>query len=138
MLKNYSINRLLILLVGIGFAFLTVDSLLEHRDILMKEPMSFVPVVFSAFGAIVGILTTLAWNDQWIRTFQKFLLVSFLVAALGLYFHIKEDDDKETSTQKTEQEQREKPLIAPLAFAGIAVFGLVGTKRKWPAEVITA
>lgn len=138
MLKNYSINRLLTLIVGIGFAFLTIDSLLEHWDILTKEPMSFVPIVFSALGAIAGILTVIAWSEKWIRSFQKFLFVSFLVAVLGLYFHIKEEDDKDSNSQKTEQEQKEKdkPLLAPLAFAGIAVIGLVGTKRKWPAEII--
>jgi uncharacterized membrane protein YfcA len=138
MLKNYTINRLLALIVGIGFAVLTVDSILEHWDVLTKEPMSFVPVVFSAIGAVIGFLAVFMWNEKWIRTLHLFLFVSFLVAALGLYFHIKEDDDEESTGQKTEQGQKEKekPAIAPLAFAGLAAVGLIGTARKWPAEVV--
>ena len=139
MLKNYTINRLLALLVGIGFAFLAADSTLEHWDVLLKEPWSFIPVVFSACGAVLGILAVVLWNEKWIRALHLFLLASFLVAAAGLFFHIKEDEDEKKPAQAVEQQEKEneKPLLAPLAFAGIAAVGLIGTARKWPAEVKT-
>lgn len=139
MLKNYTINRLLVLLVGFGFAFLTADLILEHWDILSKEPWSFVPVVFSAIGTCIGFLVVVLWNEKWIRAFHIFLLTSFLVAGAGLYFHILEDEDEDHPTQKVEQEtkEKEKPLLAPLAFAGIAAFGLIGTSRKRQADVIS-
>jgi hypothetical protein len=37
--------------------------------------------------------------------------------------------------QRHEEKEKEKPLLAPLAFAGLAVVGLLGTARKWEAEV---
>ncbi len=136
MLKNYSINRLLVLLVGSGYAVLTIDSIFEHWAILTKESWAFVPVVFSGIGTIIGLLAGILWRAKWIGAFQILLLTSFFVAAAGLYFHILEDEFEDKNAQNTEQEEKEKPPLAPLAFAGIAAFGLVGTVRKWQAEIV--
>jgi hypothetical protein len=66
-----------------------------------------------------------------------FLLASFLVAAGGLYFHLAEEDEDEMTEEKMELEatEKEKPPLAPLAFGGLALVGLLGTARKWNAEV---
>ena len=56
MLKNYSLNRLLVLLTTLGFLFLTVDSLLEHWEILTQDLPAFIPVLFSAAGLVIGIM----------------------------------------------------------------------------------
>jgi hypothetical protein len=138
MFKNYSLNRLLALFASLGFALLAIDSAIEHRDIFSKEPFSLVPVMFGALGAILAAFVVLKWSAKWIRILQMFLFVSFVVAAAGFYFHVKEEDDDEATQPKIVQEQKEKekPIIAPLAFAGVAAIGLLGTARKWEAEVI--
>ena len=134
MLNNYSLNRILCLFASIGFLFLAVDSAIEHRDVLLKEPMSLVPVLFGALGAAIALIAILKWNESWIRILHMFLLVGFLVAGTGVYLHVREDDDEEKAAVKTEQQEKEKPILAPLAFAGVALVGLLGTSRKWQAE----
>jgi len=139
MLKNYSLNRLLVLLATAGFFFLTVDSLIEHWDILKQEVWAYVPIVFGAVGVLMGAWATVRWKEQCIRRFQVFLIASFVVAAAGLYFHWGEDEDEKQATaeqREHEKNEKDKPLLAPLSFAGLAAVGLLGTTRKRQAEVI--
>ena len=138
-MKNYTLNRLLVLFTTLGFLFLMVDSTLEHWAVLKDEFMSFVPIIFSSLGLVAGIVTVLNWKDKWIRRFHAFLLASIVVAGTGVYFHVGEDeDDKQLTVEQREHEKKEKdkPLLAPLSFAGLAIVGLLGTSRKWKAEVI--
>jgi hypothetical protein len=137
MLKSYSLNRILALVAGGGFFFMMIDSTIEHWDILAEEWMAYIPILFSAVGAILGAIAVLKWNETWIRLLHVFLLASFLVAAGGLYFHLAEEDEDEMTEEKMELEatEKEKPPLAPLAFGGLALVGLLGTARKWNAEV---
>ncbi|MGA2622684.1 MAG: hypothetical protein ABSF91_02420 [Bacteroidota bacterium] len=136
MFKNFSLNRLLALFVGAGFLFLLIESIVEHRDILIKEPMSLIPIVFSALGFVVSALAVLQWRESRIRLLHLTLFAAFLVAGAGVYFHIGEDKDEEVTAQNAKEKEKDKPLMAPLAFAGLAAFGLLGTSRKWPADVV--
>jgi hypothetical protein len=51
MLKNYSLNRLLVLLTTIGFLFLMIDSILEHWSIFSQDLPAFIPVMYEDFTA---------------------------------------------------------------------------------------
>lgn len=138
MLKHYSLSRLLVLVATVGFAFLLADTIIEHWEILKREPMAVVPVIFSGIGLIIGWIAVLRWNGQWIRTVRIVLLGSFLVAAAGFYLHVVEDDDDEATiarVQQKEQKEKDKPLLAPFAFGGVAVVGLLGTARRWQPNV---
>lgn len=139
MLKTYSLNRLLALFTAAGFLFLLTDSIIEHWSAFSQEIMCFVPVVFSAIGLVVAIRAVWQWKDPWIRRFHVLLLATFVISPAGLYFHIiEEEDDEQLTAEQREHEknEKEKPLLAPLSFAGLAAFGLLGTARKRQAEVV--
>jgi len=140
MLKQYSLNRLLVLAVTVGFAFLLADTTIEHWDIFSKQLWAYIPVVFSAVGLVFGAVAVVRWEDRWIRFFQALLVASCIVAAAGLYFHIAEDEDEnEQATaqqQVNDKKEKDKPLLASLAFGGLAVVGLLGTTRKWQSDVL--
>jgi len=138
MFKQYSLNRLLVLVTTIGFAFLLADTTIEHWSAFEEEIMSFIPLVFSIVGFVLGTFVVIMWKEKLIRWFQILLFASFIVAATGLYFHIVEEEDEINLTveeREHEEKEGEKPLLAPLAFGGLAVVGLLGTKRNWDAEV---
>jgi len=137
MLKHYSLNRLLVLVATVGFAFLLADTTIEHWEILTRELMAYVPLIFSGIGLILGMIAVLRWKEQWIRMFQIVLLGSFVVAAAGFYLHIREEDEEKTTipkVQQEEQKEKDKPLLAPFAFGGVAVVGLLGTSKRWRAN----
>jgi hypothetical protein len=137
MLKDFSLNRMLVLFTAIGFFFFTIDSLLEHWEILGQDLPAIIPVAFSAFGAIIAGIAAFRWTAQWQRWLQLLFVASFLVSAAGLYFHVAEEDEEELgSAEKREHEEKEKdkPLLAPLSFAGLAALGLLGTSKRWRAE----
>jgi len=137
MLNNFSLNRMLALFVTAGFGFLMIDNILEHWPVLSQEILAYIPIFFSAIGLVVGIMAVIRWNERWIRILRIFLFGAFIVAAAGLYLHNIESDEEALSPEKREHEQKEKekPLLAPLAFGGLAAAGLLGTSRKWKAEV---
>jgi hypothetical protein len=139
MLKNFSLNRLLVLFTSLGFAFLLLDTTIEHWDILKDELMADIPLVFSIIGLVLGVIVAIKWKDNLIYFFQIFLFISFIVAGAGMYFHVVEEEDEINLTaekREHEEKEKEKPLMAPIAFAGLAAAGLLGTSRKWKAEVL--
>jgi uncharacterized membrane protein YfcA len=136
MIKKYSLNRLLVLITTIGFAFLLLDTTMEHWSTFEVEIMVFIPLVFSMIGIVLGIILVITWKEKLLRWFQILLFASFIVAGAGLYFHIEEEEINLTAEERQHEEnEKDKPLLAPLSFAGLAVIGLLGTMRKWEAEV---
>ncbi len=139
MFRNFSLNRLLVLTASAGFAFLLADTIIEHIDTFNSEIMSFIPPVFSLLGMIIGFITVYKWEPKLIRIMHFFLFLSFIVAAAGVYFHAAEEENDVNLTVEErihEENEKPKPLLAPLAFGGIAVIGLLGTYRKWAGEIV--
>ncbi len=137
MKTTYSLNRLLVILASAGFCFLTIDNLIEHFPVLVKEPLSFIPVGFGIIALFFGIAASVSWKNAWIHRFQIILLAAFVISAAGLYFHIVESDDEEAvvSGQVTQEREVPRPPLAPLSFGAVASVGLLGTLRRWPAEI---
>jgi len=137
MLKNYSINKVLVLLTTMGFLFLLIDTTIEHLDVFKDELFAYIPVIFCIFAVILGFVTFFVWKVNIIRIFKYFLFASIVVALLGTYFHVMEEEDDEdlTSVQREhEEEEGDKPLLAPLSFAGLAALGLIATSNNWKEE----
>jgi hypothetical protein len=134
--QRFSLNRLIVVFVAGGFFFLIADSILEHWNILEQELWAYIPIVFSLLGFVISAIAVILWKERVIRFLQITLFVAFIISAAGLYFHIIEEDDEEITTEQLEHEQKEKdkPLLAPLSFGGLAMIGLLGTSRKWRTD----
>ncbi len=137
MFRNYTINRLLVLITTFGFAFLLADTTIEHFNIFKQEILAYVPVVFCLIAVIIGFITVYKWKRELIKLMRYIFIISFLMAAFGFYLHVSEESEEELRTEEARQHEaneKEKPLLAPLSFGGIAIVGLLGTSRKWKAE----
>jgi hypothetical protein len=134
--QRFSLNRLIIVFVAGGFFFLIADSILEHWGILGQELWAYIPIVFSLLGFVISAIAAVVWRERALRFLQITLFAAFIISAAGLYFHILEEDETTLSTEQIEHEQKEKekPLLAPLSFAGLALIGLLGTSRKWRTD----
>jgi len=146
MFRSYSLNRMLALFTTVGFGFFLLDTILEHRAILLNEWASLIPVVYSALGIFISGNAAARWNTSTIKTLRVYLLIGMLVGAGGVYYHLADDDDEEKGEATTEQEnaaakpgdtkEKDKPPLAPLAFAGLSAVGLLGTSRIWKVESV--
>jgi|WetSurMetagenome_2_1015567.scaffolds.fasta_scaffold361821_2 hypothetical protein len=139
MIKKYSLNRILLLLTALGFLFLFLDTTLEHWAVFGDELPVYIPAIFSVVGTIFCLLTVYLWKENLIKYLKYFLFTSIIVAFLGTYFHVLEEEDDEDITleqKQHEEEEGEKPLLAPLSFAGLALFGLIATSNEWKEETM--
>jgi len=138
MFKQLTLNKLLVLVTSIGFSFLLLDTTIEHWKTFKQEIMTFIPLIFSLVGLLLGIIVVISWKEKLIYWFQIMLFVSIIVSVAGIYFHIEPFEEETNMTAEEiehEANEKDKPLLAPLSFTGIAVIGLLGTMRKWQAEV---
>ncbi|HUN65057.1 MAG TPA: hypothetical protein VMW43_03080 [Bacteroidota bacterium] len=142
MKRQITLNRLLVAGSAAGFVFLLADTTIEHRDLFFREFWVLIPALFGIAGAVAGAVAYFRWDEKAIRFFNIVLIASCVVAAAGIYFHIGEDDDEDArpvaaqmEQKKEKEKEKDKPILAPLSFAGVAVVGLLGTLRKWEAEV---
>lgn len=138
MFREFSLNRLLVLIVAVGFLFLAVETTLERWNVFSQEPFAFVPVVFSIVGLIGSIASLVQWREPRIRLLNVILFVSLAVGTVGLYLHSEVAESEPVTAEERAHEQKESkpPPLAPLSFAGLAVVGLLATSRKWKAEVV--
>jgi|WetSurMetagenome_2_1015567.scaffolds.fasta_scaffold57098_2 hypothetical protein len=139
MFNKFSLNRMIILVTIIGFGALLLDVIIEHWGVFDKEIMVYIPVSYCLLVLFLGGMTVIRWNPKIIRIFKILLFISFIVSAAGLYFHLEEEEDDINLTMEQkdhEESEKDKSIIAPLAFSGLAVFGLLGTSKKWKAENI--
>ena len=139
MFMKFSLNRMLALVVAAGFLLLAVDSFIEHWTILGQDLPAWIPGTFGAAAFCIALYTVINWKDRSIRLLRYTLLAAIIVSCAGLYFHLGEDEEETRSAERMEHEakEKEKPLLAPLSFAGVAAVGLLGTSRKWRAELLS-
>lgn len=139
-LKSFSMNRLILLLVAGGFLFLFVETLIEHQDVLPHERPAFIPIIASLIGFILTLLTVQSWKESLISLLKYYLIITVLVGIGGLFFHNEsrfegEDRAAEISSEEVEDDGAEAPILAPSAFIGLGVLGLIATGRKRESEI---
>lgn len=136
--RKVSMNRVIAVVCAVGFLFLVVDTVLEHIDAFKDEPLAWAPVVFSVVGLAIAAVASARWNETWIRVLQWCFIAAIAVGAAGLYLHVADrfesEEERVAEHGKDTKEDKAPPILAPLAFAGLGAFGLIGTLRKWPAE----
>lgn len=146
-LASLSMNRLIAFLVAGGFLFLFIETRIEHHDVLSEKLIAYAPIVFSALGFIIASLAAFKWQEKWIRVLHIYLFLALAVGLGGMYFHnedrlkgkadtsseIKDDDMQE---DEKNVEETTPPILAPVAFTGLGVVGLLGTYRRWKADVV--
>lgn len=151
-LASFSINRLIAFLVAGGFLFLLIETRIEHDEVLGEKLAAYVPLVFSAIGFVLALLAALKWQEKWIRILHVYLFFALAVGLGGIYFHnedrlqgkngvaseVKEESEESEENEKRKESEAEKtpPILAPIAFAGLGAVGLLGTYRRWNAEVV--
>jgi hypothetical protein len=146
MMKNFSLNRMIILIVAAGFAFLLADTILEHFEAVNHHRLAILPIAFSFIGLVLAFITALRWQKPALRALHVFLMLAALLGLGGMFLHNSERFEakehvvaaegmkNEGEGEKRPGKKHFPPILAPMAFVGIAAVGLLGTSRRWGAE----
>ncbi|MFM9873639.1 MAG: hypothetical protein ACKVQS_09275 [Fimbriimonadaceae bacterium] len=139
-------DKLVLLIVALGFLFLVAEARYAHAGIWMQEPKAYIPIVTCGIG-FVCCLAGLAAEKRLATFLGWFLLALSSVGPLGVYFHTKGDLNQLQSmlTSNTRQERldrsdgklggifNERPLLAPMSISGLAMvagISILGNRRR--------
>ena len=118
--------RIYFLLTCLGVLLATVSSVLDHVHTDFSNHWLWLPTLLGIFGTVVTLLLGLIDRPTRsdVLTFAGTMIALLLVGPLGVFFHVLND----LSAQHVvviEQFIRGAPVLAPLVFSNMALFGLL-------------
>lgn len=128
-------NRLLLLFVGVNFFLVGIDVALAHAVNDFVPVYEWIPVFYAPLGVISSLLVAVQSRPKKITAFLHIglMLLGVVVGVLGTAFHgnaVLNPVQRLTWTWLVFG----SPILAPLAFAGIALVGLYSITREVPEQ----
>jgi hypothetical protein len=120
-----------------GFANLMIDIRVEHVEVVRERPVAWVPIIYSGLMVVACGCAFVIWNQTMRRVMVGLFLLAFVVGGLGFYFHSHGDFGKvlhssiQAWTDPAMNHSDGPPELAPLAFAGLGVIGLLISLRRF-------
>ena len=142
MLARWPLSRILILVLAGAFGGLMMDIRVEHVDVVHQRSVGWMPIVYSGFMAIACLVTLVRWNKAARLTMAVLSLGTFVVGAMGFYFHNRGHLTHVINTSisawidPTMTHSDGAPQFAPLAFAGLGVLGLLASLTRFDSGTI--
>jgi hypothetical protein len=144
----WTLNKLLALGVLVAFALLLLELRFDHRHVLGEHWQAFVPLIYSGAMIVLGGVALGLWQ----RGGRTFLFWGFSLAlavgVVGFWMH-NEDAPQESVgrvlsawSQPVEHEEHHHeeaalqapPVLAPLAFAGLGLLGMLSCARRFQPD----
>ncbi len=135
---RWPLGKMIVLILTGAFAGLVFDLRYEHNHILAKHEIGWTPIIYSAVAVGVGTAGLALWERGGRLMLRAIFAAGFVVGALGFWYHgqghILADLGQMLSVWSGAHPNpvHKPPLLAPLAFAGIGLFGLLGCSRRLP------
>lgn len=127
-------DRLIVLALLGGYLMLLLDVRFEHQKELAKEWEAWIPIVFSGMMVLVGGGCAAIWKPASRWVLLGGFAISLIIGMLGVWFHSDGHPIrgllKVVSAWYSEPGRKGPPVLAPLAFAGLGLVGIInGWKR---------
>ena len=142
---SWSLNRIIVLLLLGGLASLMIDIRWEHRVELGRQWQTWIPLVYIGLMLIAGVVGVYEWNSWGRRVLQIGFSAALIVGALGVWFHSKGDLVGNfrrvltawavpVGTNGGVKIGSTPPELAPMAFMGLGLIGLLCCSRRFRCE----
>lgn len=135
-------DKLILLIVAIGFLFLVVETRHSHAGVWMQDPKAYIPVVSCSIG-FLACLAGLAAEKKLSTFLGWFMILLSGIGVLGVYFHTDGDFTKlQTMLTSNIRQERladnysiftERPLLAPMSISGLSMvagISILGNRRR--------
>jgi hypothetical protein len=145
---SWSLNRIIILVLLGGLASLMIDIRWEHRVELAHRWETWIPLVYIGLMLFAGVVGLYRWNSWGRRVLQVGFFLCLIVGALGTWFHSQKDPVGNFNRMLTEwslppgtnggvKVGSTPPEMAPSAFMGLGLIGLLCCSRRFQADSLT-
>jgi hypothetical protein len=128
-------KRIAAALVG-GAAFLLVEVRFEHREVLGETWQGWIPLICAALLIVGGIPALLTWSARGRKLLGALFALTAAVGVLGTFLHSGGRPDRAVGRVMSawallpgqnggEKPGAAPPALAPLAFSGLGLLGLL-------------
>ena len=142
---SWSLNRIIVLLLLGGLASLMLDIRWEHRVELGRQWETWIPLVYIGLMLIAGVVGLYWWNSWGRSVLQVGFSLSFIVGALGVWFHGGNDHVGSllrvltawripVGTNGGVKIGSTPPELAPLAFVGLGIIGFLACSKRFQCD----
>jgi hypothetical protein len=129
--------RVLILILAGAFVGLMADIRVEHVEAVRDHSIAWVPIIYCGFMTIACLVAFVFWNPTMRRIMLPLFLLALVVGGMGFYFHNQGNFKRviKTSvnawTDPNMEHSDGPPQVAPLAFAGLGVIGILASLNRF-------
>jgi hypothetical protein len=125
-----------VLLLTGGFGVALIQLRYDHRSVVTEDAIGWIPIVYSGLMMVASVLGLLFWR----RGGRQALLVGFLLAILvglaGFWFHtngrlVRSVQHELSAWVRKIPDEEKPPAMAPLAFAGFGVLGVLACAKRF-------
>ncbi|WP_274651264.1 hypothetical protein [Paenibacillus humicola] len=122
--EHWSLDRVVILFVGLAFLLLGIQVTLFHYRQNFHQKSMWVPVILSPVFFVAAIV--LVWyNAQWLRTvFNVLMWLGVVSGLIGFYFHFRGVGIR-VGGYALRNFLIGPPVILPLMFSALSALGLI-------------
>ena len=142
---SWSLNKIIVLFLLGGLASLMLDIRWEHRVELGRQWQTWIPLVYVGLMLIAGVIGLYRWNSSGRRVLQIGFSLCLIVGALGVWFHSKGDPVGNfrrvltawavpVGTNGGVKIGSTPPEMAPMAFIGLGLIGLLACSKRFRSE----
>jgi len=137
--RTWSLNKVIVLVLIAGFAMLVVDLRSEHVDVVRRNWLAWIPIVYSGAMVVLGAAALAGWERGGRQALLIAFAAAFLVGGFGFWFHNHGDLVSGVLTvlsawTKPLHHEDVPPPLAPLSFAGLGLLGSLACARLFQPQ----
>ena len=144
-IPSWSLNRILLLILLGGLATLLMDIRWEHRVVLGRRWETWIPLVYIGLMLVVEITSLYRWGGWGPKILQVGFALGVIVGLVGIWFHGGKDLVSDLlqvfaawtiplGTNGGVRVADDPPVVAPLAFVGLGLIGLLVCSRRFRGD----
>ena len=144
--SRWTLNKAIAAALLGGFVLLLNEIRFEHREVLGGTRIAWTPIVFCIAALLIGSCALSFWEKWGRKALLTIYAISFVVGLAGVWFHSDGHLGRvfqvlSVWTLKPGEAghfpQDAPPVLAPLAFCGLGLLGVIACSYWFAAESST-